>query len=224
MRAIALGRSLFHYLEHIEFTEAGLSADPHAAILAAPYSDALVEWEDLFKRERAARREVVRADAVVAVRNEQLDATTMKFAAMVRAAAADLLERLFHLAPGKFVRTTLRKQCEKTKSVILPELGKLPSGHALKPFANQLDSLSHDALTALDHRAAVAGSRQSVANDVLEWKEGINALRTTTYAELLKISAAQGLPKSWVESFFRQAGESDNDDDTPPPAAPATNT
>jgi hypothetical protein len=61
------------------------------------------------------------------------------------------------------------------------------------------------------------------ANDVLEWKEGINALRLTTYAELLKISVEKGLPKSWVESFFRPADDSTDDAaDVEPPAAPPT--
>lgn len=52
-----------------------------------------------------------------------------------------------------------------------------------------------------------------------QWKEGINALRLTTYAELLKISADKGLPKSWAESFFRpsdDAADNDMDSETRP--------
>jgi hypothetical protein len=53
-------------------------------------------------------------------------------------------------------------------------------------------------------------------------EEGINALRTATYAELLKVSMEQGLPKSWVESFFRKANdrtEAETEEETPPDAS-----
>ena len=223
MRKIALSRSLLHYLEEIEYSEAALSADPDTAALAQSFREALEEWDALFKKERLARRDVVRAEALVAVRNERIDATTIRLGALARAVAPDLLERFFKIAPGKFVRRNLRQQCESTKTVIIPELAKLATDHALKPFGTQLDALAHNALTALDDRAQTLGNRQSAANDVLEWKEGINALRATTYAELLKIATTQQLPKSWVDSFFRQANDSEDDESpaaSPTPAIP----
>jgi hypothetical protein len=35
-----------------------------------------------------------------------------------------------------------------------------------------------------------------------EWKEGVNALRLTTYAELLKVAAEKGYSRAWADSFF----------------------
>lgn len=221
MRKLALSRGLIYFLDEIEFSDAGLSADPDAAPLAIPFQDAIGEWETLFKKERVARRNVIRAEAVVAVRNERLDSTTIQFGALARAVALDVLERCFTIAPGKFVRRNLRKQCETTHTVIVPEVAKLAADHPLKPFGSRFFALANAALTALDDRAQAMGNRHSSANDVLEWKEGINALRLTTYAELLKIAADKGLPKSWAESFFRpsdDAADSDNDTDTLPTA------
>ncbi|MBK9258703.1 MAG: hypothetical protein IPM54_02580 [Polyangiaceae bacterium] len=222
MRKIALSRSLIYFLEEIEYSEAGLSADPDASSLAPAFQDALMDWETLFKKERLGRRNVVRAEALVAVRNERIDATTVQFGALARAAAPELLDRCFNIAPGKFIRRNLRKQCETTKTVIVPEIAKLAPEHPCKSFGGQLDALADGAVTALDDRAKAMGNRHSSANDVLEWKEGVNALRTTTYAELLKIAVAKGLPKSWVESFFRQSdGDTESDPDTEsPPSTP----
>ena len=210
MRRIALTYSLLSFLDDLEYTEAALAADPEAEHLALPFRDAISEWEPLFKREREARRDVTRAEAVVAVRNERLDAVTTRFAAMARALAAPLLGKLFgDTAPGQFVRKGLRVQCEKTRDVILPEIGKLEPGHELKPFGPPLDIAVSGAFGALDKRAMAKGNRQIVANETEEWKEGVNALRTTTYAELLKIATAKKYPKSWVESFFRSVTSAD---------------
>lgn len=205
MRKIPLTYSLLTYLDDLEFTEAALSADPDTQSLVAPFQEAIAEWDSLFKKERLARRDVTRADAVVSVRNERLDVLTVRFAAAARAFAAELLGKLFgSTAPGQFVRRGLRVQCEKTRDVILPELGKLDPAHPLKPFAPQLDAGVGGALHALDARAKAKGARQVISNETDEWKEGVNALRTTTYAELLKLGTAKKYPKSWVESFFRQ--------------------
>ncbi|MDI1435877.1 hypothetical protein [Polyangium sorediatum] len=163
------------------------------------------EWEGLFAQERAARRGVTRAEAVVAVRDERLDSSTKRFGAAVRAFAPELLGKFFGgAAPGQFVRKGLRSQCEKTRDVLLVEVKKLNPHHELIPFAAPLGTGSEAALDALDVRAKAKGNRQLVTNETDEWKEGINALRMTTYAELLKIATKKKFSKSWVESFFRK--------------------
>ncbi|UQA55831.1 hypothetical protein [Polyangium aurulentum] len=224
MRKLPLSHGLLYFLDELEFSEAGLSADPDAQSLAAPFQETLEEWDGLFKKERSARRAVVRSEAAVAVHNERLDSTTIRFGAMVRGVAPALMNRLFTMAPGKLVRRGLRQQCEKTRDVILVELGKLEDAHPLKPFAAQLGTLVDAALSALDSRAQAKGARQTIASDIEEWKEGVNALRTTTYAELLKISADKGYPRSWVESFFRTASAasdpSDEDAESPATSTP----
>jgi hypothetical protein len=221
MRQLSLSRSLLFFLEEIEYSEAALSADPDAASLAVPFRDALEEWTALFNQERLGRRGVIRTEAVVNVRNERIDAATIGFGALARVTAPDVLNRCFNLAPGKFVRRNLRQQCEATKNTIVPEIAKLNADHPLKPFAPKLDTLAQNALTALDDRAQAMAHRQASANDVLEFKEGINALRTTTYAELLKMAVDHRLPKSWTESFFRKADDAE-DPPEPEPSTPTT--
>ncbi len=225
MRKLALGRSLLYFLDEIEYTEAALAADSDAQSLALPFRDVISEWETLFKRERDARREVVRAEARVAIRNQHIDRSTIKFAALVRAVAPDFMDNVFKTAPNAFIRTNLRKQCETTKNVIVAEVDKLATDSPLKPFGSALESLATTTLTVLDARGAKKGAAQLVSNDVVEWKEGINNLRTFTHADLLKMAASLGYPKSWVDSFFRAAtddddSESQNEETTPTPSTP----
>jgi len=120
------------------------------------------------------------------------------------------------------VRTRLRDQAEKTQSVILVELGKLDAAHPMQSFTGRLAASAADAIKALDDRGKAKGAQATVANDVDEWKEGVNSLRLTTYAELLKMADAKGYPRSWMESFFRREERSDAGagEDPAPPADP----
>jgi hypothetical protein len=217
MRQIPLSFGLLAYLEELEHSEAALSADPDAKDLAAPFTEAIGEWDNIFKQERAARRGVIRAEAVVAVRDQRLDDTTMKCSTMVRAVNPALLGKLFTMAPGRFVRRGLRKQCETTRDLIVPELQKQPSDSPLKPFASSLDKGVKAALSALDERSKAKGARQAASNEIDEWKEGINALRTTTYAELLKLATEKGFGKAWVETFFRSSSSTSVSDEAAEP-------
>lgn len=217
MRQIPLSFGLLVYLEELEHSEASLLADPDAKDFAAPFMEAIGEWDGIFKQERLARRAVVRAEAIVAVRNQRLDDTTMKCSSMIRGVNPALLSKLFTMAPGRFVRRSLRKQCETTRDVIIPELQKQPADSPLKPFATLLDKGVKAALSALDERSKAKGARQSASNEIVEWKEGINALRTTTYAELLKVATEKGLGKAWVETFFRSNASAAAVEDTAEP-------
>ena len=127
--------------------------------------------------------------------------------------------RFFSVAPSQFVRQPLRKQCETTLNVVIAELDKLDPKHALRAFAPPLSSLAKAALKALDARNKAKGERTTGSNDVDEWKEGVNALRLTTYAELLKIAADKGYSRAWAESFF--PADASAPDEPAAPEAPA---
>lgn len=211
MRKIPLGAALLVFLEDLEYSEAALGADDETKDLAKPIHDELVGWEDVFKKERASRRNVIRAEAVVAVRNAQLDGKTQQFGASVLGEAggdrkSPFFRRFFSIAPSSFVRQPLRKQCETTLNVVVVELDKLDKKHALRNFLSPLASLAKGALAALDARNKAKGERTMSSNDVDEWKEGVNALRLTTYAELLKLAAEKGYPRAWADSFFWSEG------------------
>jgi len=208
MRRLSLSSSLLVYLEEIEFTEAALSSREETKEIACSFRDELESWERVFKSYREARRAIVRADALIAVRNQELDEITMSFSRALLAEVngdrkSTLFRRFFPNAPSELVRGPLRKQCEHTRDRIVPELNQLPDDSPLKAFARPLDAAAQRALDALDARAKIGAERASVAYDVEEWKEGVNRVRISTYAALLQIGAEKGLGKTFAKSFFR---------------------
>jgi hypothetical protein len=224
MRQVPLSYGLIYFLDELEYTEAALAADPDAKALAADFEDRIGEWDATFKTERAARRAVTRGDAVVAVRNAFLDRTTTAFGLLAKAQdgnGATLKRMIGSTTMSRFIGQALRKQCERTRDVILPELDKLEKKHALRAFVEPLEHGVTAALAALDGRNAAKGNRATVSNDIDDWKGGVNKLRTTTYAELLKIATEKGYATSWADTFFRSDSTAASEGDTPPTPAPA---
>lgn len=210
MRRLAMSSSLLVYLEELEFTEATLSSREETKDMACSFRDEIESWERVFRTYREARRAIVRADAIVAVRDQELDELTTRFGRAVLAEAngdrkSTLFRRFFPDSPSELVRKPLRKQCEHTLNRFVPELNQLPDASPLKSFAKPLYEAAQRALDALDARAKIGAERASVVLDVEEWKEGVNRLRVSTYAALLQIGTEKGLGKPFAKSFFRAA-------------------
>ncbi len=231
MKVIPTSRSMAVFLDELWFSDAALAADPDAADLAPTFDAAIADWEPVAQRERAARRNVVKSEAVVAVKNNRLDSTTKRFAAVVLVEAngdrkGAFYKRFFREAPSDFIERGLRDQCEQTRDRIVAEIKKLPEASLLRPFADVLLTLSQTALTALDARKKARGDNAVVASDVTDWKDGVNRLRAVTYAELLKRATEKNLGRDWVETFFRRedgasAAGDDEGEPTPPAPTPA---
>jgi hypothetical protein len=222
VRKIPLSASLLTFLDDLEFTEAALSAHPETADFALPFREEIEAWEPIFKKEREGRRNVTRAEALVAVRNTQLDATTTRFGASALGEAGGdrknaSFRKFFPIAPSQFIRKPLRKQCEHTLNAMIPELDKLDKNHPLAAYSAPLAALAKDALKALDARSKAKAQRSLATSDVDEWKEGVNALRLTAHAELLKIAAENGFNRAWADAFFQSDPTAAGDDADPPP-------
>lgn len=230
MRQILRSRSLLHFLDRLEATEAALSADPDAQHLAPAFQQSITEWTPVFNKEREGRRNIVRTQALINVANSRLDVYTTSFVNIAKGVAASLLELWIKVAPNRFIKAPLRKQAETTLGFIVPEVAKLPSDHILSPYGIELGVRAGAAITALDNRSKAMGANGGIRNEVLEYKEGVTTLRTNTYAELLKIARAKAYPRSWVEAFFvwDEAGGENADDEGEdagdPPAGGAPNT
>jgi len=229
MRQLPLSRSLLFFLDQLEYTEAALAADPEAATLATPFREEIQAWPSTFEKHRAARREVVRSHAVVAVRNEQLDNRTVDFSvALLAEVRGDRtttgFRRFFPSAPSELIRRALRTQCQQTLTTIVPALEKLGDSNPLHRFGAVLGHAATAALAALDARAVARGSSASASLDVEEWKEGVNRLRLSTYGALLAVAADKKYPRTWAESFFPGAAAATADDaEDPELPAPAPN-
>ena len=221
MRKLPLNRSLLFFLDQLEYSEAALSADPATEALAAPFREEIQDWISAFDKQRGARREVVRSNAIVNVRNEQIDNLTTGFGVTLLAEVrgdrtSTTFRRFFPVAPSELIRRALRKQCQNTQAVIVPAIRKMGESSALFRFAALLDDAAKAGLDALDARAKSRGGAASAMLDVEEWKEGVNRLRMSTYGALLGVAAENNYPRSWAESFFAGTSSAGGDDDEEP--------
>lgn len=225
MKKLPLSGSLLTFLDHLEFSEAALAADPETATLAKPFADQIADWPRIFDRERSARRQVVRCEAAVQVEDHQLDRTTVRFGSQLLAECggdrkSPLFRRYFPSSPSEYVRQPLRSQCEHTLSAIVPELAKLDKKSLLSPFAAPLEKRAKAALSALAARAQAKASRSTCASDIEEWKEDVNRLRLGTYAALLQMASEKGYARAWADDFFLSASTPEKEDPEPTPNGP----
>jgi hypothetical protein len=235
MRHLSINNSLLYFLDELEYTEAALAADPDTSGLSPLFLEAIEEWDGVFAKERKGRRDVVRALAVMAVKNWVLDRVTRGFGGLVLLEAdqnrgSTLFRRFFPKAPSVIIRWGLRKQCDHTLNIMVPEVEKLPAESPLKAFGARLKAAAQDGLLSLNERNKIASARAMTGVEISEWKEGVNRLRLSTYAELLRISAEKAYDKSWAESFFRsvtsagtgESGDVEEPVDVATPDEPAT--
>lgn len=209
MKQIPTSYSLLTFLDELDYTEAALMARTETVDIAALFSSEIEGFDPVFKDERAGRRGVTRAEAVVSVRNLGLDIPTRRFGGILLVEAgqdrkSSVFTRFFRQPIHEFIRRNLRKQAEYTRDVIVAEIAKLPEDSPLKPFGERLLAAANAALESLDGRVKAKAARQMSASESDDWKEGVNHLRTTTYAELLRRGAESGIPaREFADAFFR---------------------
>ena len=80
----------------------------------------------------------------------------------------------------------------------------MTEGHELTGHLAPFRSASQQAQDALDARVKARGERSMQFHEVQDWREGVNLLRLTCYAELLKRCAEQARHRAWADSFFRR--------------------
>jgi len=229
VRQIPVDRALPLFFDELEFTEAALAANPDTADLASIVAPKIAECDAMSRAERESRRAVVRASAVVAVKDSQLDSLTSRVAGIALVEAnqnreSPLFRRLFPSAPYQIASQGLRKQAEFTQASLVPELRKQGEASPLKAVAEPLAAASQGALEALTARAKAMADRGIASHDLEEWKEGVNRLRLTLYAELLRRAAEKGYGRDWADTFFtrdsRGRATEDALPESPPPPAP----
>lgn len=210
MRQIRLSNSLHVYARDLNYLEAAVNADPDTRDLAPSVASQRATWLPIFEKESEAERAVVQFDALVTVRDAQVDALTTKVGGLALLEAnqdrkSAFFRRICPMPPSQLVALGLRRQCQHTIDSMIPELRKLPDSSPLKAMAEPLAQACTSAIESLEGRGKAMGARGVVANEVEEWKEGTNRFRSAIYAELLKRAAEKGYPKSWADRFFRPA-------------------
>ena len=208
MKKHRTNRSLPHYHSELAYTAAALGADPNAVTLSPLCGQLIAEWFQVEKTIRDANLEVVRAKAVVRVKNQILDRTTRKFAGILLAEAShdrdsSLFRRFFRVAPHIQRNQPLSKQIGHTQHVLVREIEKLDENHVLKPYGGMLRGTASEADAALKNLESAKAACLAVSRDVETWKEKVNAARLSIYGDLLKLAAENQYPRKWADTFFR---------------------
>ena len=155
MRIVGISRAILYFADHNDFSEAALSANEDTVALAPPFREATAQADAMLAKERAVHREVIRAQALLSVKDVTLDCDTTTFgaAALIQAnldRASTDFRRYFPAAPSLLIRWPLRKQCEHTLNTMVPALAKVADTSPLKPFGPLLQKRAEQAVAALE--------------------------------------------------------------------------
>lgn len=193
-------------LEEVYHSQARLEDEPavrHLGVGTEPWVGWILEAERQF---RAATREAVGVRAARTGANEQLDATVIQFGrhldeAVDRDHDTGRWRGFFRTSVTVFNRQPLEEQVRTVKGWLSSEDPVLVAARpVLGAAVERVDrALTREAALAA-RRGAVWSAREALA-------EKLNDARRALEAEIEAIAQDQGLPKSWVASFFLVGGK-----------------
>ncbi|MBK9264984.1 MAG: hypothetical protein IPM54_35030 [Polyangiaceae bacterium] len=218
MRRIDPSRAVLVFWADLVFHEAALLADDEAKHLAPQVTQALDDFNVVFKLDLDTQRSVLKANAKSSIADVHIDEGIRK----LHSAALFLVDQvrkrpefksLFSETIDKVVRFALKRQVAIAEDLIDKLGSKIYSDDFRKPHIDSLKSLVDAGNTALaDVRAAELG-RTDARIDIRAWKDDVNAIRLANYGELLAIAAKSGRTKDWADAFFLKYKSSSTDGD-----------
>ncbi|MCP4603798.1 MAG: hypothetical protein GY847_25320 [Proteobacteria bacterium] len=219
MKLLQTRRSMQHFYNELVYTEAALNASPYTAHLAGTCSELIDEWYDFAKKERVANQNVIRATAVLRVKDHVLDLAVREFAGVLLVQVnqnrdSTLYRRFFAIPPSKVIQQSVARQIETVESFFVPAIENLEEGHALKPYKDMMTQAASEADRASAMKVSAKASRKSMSLDMEEWKGKVNTLRMTTLGELLKIAGEQEYPRTWANRFYNTQRRINRKDET----------
>lgn len=207
MRTIPLTHSLLQHWEQLTYLEAALLAHPEAAPLAQPVTETLESFPAIRDLDLQTRRTIVQARAHGSVADAGLDealrevhSNTLHLTRQDR--SAKHYRSLFPNALAAHIRHALARQVEVTRET----RAQLQLSLYEQEFRAEQEALLDPALEAgegaLEERKSAEFARVEGRMAVDAWKEEVNAVRLSVYAQLLTLAAKARRKRSWANSFF----------------------
>ncbi|MFO7563054.1 MAG: hypothetical protein R6X02_10465 [Enhygromyxa sp.] len=232
MRAIPPGRSILHYWAELTYLEAALLAEEETAPFAAPVTTMLEEFDAITKRDLDTRRAIIQAYARSSVADTNLDealrevqANTLHLVRQDRSRKE--YKTLFPAALTGLIRHALARQVVVAHEFV-ERLGlSLFDAEFRKAQVTLLDPQIARGEAVLVERKEAELGRVEARIEIETWKEEVNAVRMSVYAQLLTIAAKHKRKRAWAETFFpknsnrgaRGADEAEDDNDESEPGA-----
>lgn len=204
---------------------AGDDGDKDIAKLAAPVSKLLGKWEALDKTRRTQQQEIIRADALVALRDVKLDAVTTALHNAVLSASnlnrkAPLFKLLFPKPLSQAVAPALETQLSTSRTLH----SKLSDPQVPSALRKEHEKPLMAAITAgeaaIKKREATRAASSQLTSKVAALRDEINATLLATEGQLKTLAGKRGTGSSWVNAFFPAAARAKSTKNTPAPAPP----
>ena len=200
---------IYNYLSHVEIalSLAVDDGDKDLVPLVAPVKKLLDKWAKLDGDRRDRQRAVIRAHALVGLRDLGLDDVTTQLHHDVLGVAkqsrkAPLFQQLFPKPLSAVVSLSLEAQLGVSRT-LLHKLTLAETPTALrKAHEKPLTDAIAAGEAAIKNREAAKAAQQGLSTQVAALRDEANSVLLTTEGQLQAIAGKRGLGKAFVNAFF----------------------
>lgn len=203
---------IYHYVMRVEVALAitGGEGDKEVAKLVPPVNKLLAKWEAIDQARRNQQRAVIRADALVALRDANLDAVTTGLHNAVLSAMdlnrkAPLFKLLFPKPLSQVIAAALEKQLSSARTLYNKLTDALVPAALRKEHEKPLSAAITAGEDALKSREATRAGTSQLTAQVAALRDEVNATLLATEGQLKTLAAQRGLGMGWVNAFFPAA-------------------
>jgi len=200
---------IYNYIAYVEIalSLAADDGDKEIAALVPPAGKLLARWEALDADRRGHKSEIIRANALVGLRNVELDAVTTHLHNAVLSEAgldrkAPLFTRLFPRSLSQVVNMALEAQLAVSRNL----LHQLAHTETPAPIRKAHEKPLKDSIAAgeaaIKNREAARAATQAMATQVAALREEANNVLLTTEGHLKTIAGKRSLGTRYVNAFF----------------------
>lgn len=200
---------IYNYIAYVEIalSLAADDGDKEVAALLPPARKLLARWEVLDAERRGRQSEIIRANALVGLRDVELDGVTTRLHNEVLSAAslnrkAPLFTRLFPRPLSQVVNMALEAQLGVGRT-LLHQLGQAETPMPLRKAHEKLlkDSIAAGE-AAIKNREAARAAGQAMATQIAALREEANNALLTIEGQLKALAGKRGLGTGYVNAFF----------------------
>jgi hypothetical protein len=203
---------MYNYLTYVDIalSLAGEDGDKELSALVAPVQKLLGKWAKLDGDRRDRQRAVIRANALVGLRDLGLDDVTTRLHHAVlgecnQSRTAPLFTRLFPKPLSQVVKLALEAQLG-TSRTLLHKLTQAETPAAIRKAHEKplTDSIAAGE-AAIKNREAARAGMQGLATQIAGLRDEASGVLLITEGQLQAIAGKRGLGKSFVDAFFPTA-------------------
>jgi hypothetical protein len=210
--------------QDVRYTAAALDASEAHGKQAEAARVLLAKWDEAERLRQAAEDAVVAANALVALRDVQLDELVGRLAQKLRGEHgrddAPAFRRYFPEPPNEVIRLGLESELSRIRGFFTVAAEHAPSAE-VAAILKGLQELEARGRQALAQREQAATERARASLRVQSWKDEANAVRRSLANQLEAYAIERGLSADYAERFFAPTARRGGKKKPAPPSEPA---